>query len=640
MFMPAPLLLAGTAPTASGIGDPEALHGTWWDTHNFDAAGADLSDAQQEEFRDAIEERLRGVPWKGIREGWGNQAAHPSPLTPPAWLVAARDHPAMAERRIILQPSEAAAPGKPGTAAGSLAAQAGASLDALWASHAAWIRNVKWNQDRKLAALPGVRVVLRSNEQDNIGIGSVTPGSTAGELAVDDFPAGTGAGQRLSADGITLALKRQVLLARAAKEQMLGIDVPSGARTTAFPAHCAGPACAFPVMRKPTSAEDPRQNAAQIWDLTQLADTFNGEILRWYDAVATHNHRVHTRIEGYNNAAPPEQQNCLYNLWRFQERCLSYWPASERRYVPLMVTECGTYWDSQNGTWNGGPIYIPTTVSRGQTWFQACEQNIKLREYRDAMQFCMMLWNGAIIEAKYATCHTKALSGNRWDFRPDDLSLWPTLDGGDGRHFKPLPDWAALVALRNEANYDHGRNNFPGVFPTKAWTDFAKASSWAVYFNMSTAPTGTPLTSPPTVWWQNVFMGTDGVEAGTMEMRGWGAGTAIDHRNMAVRPVWLAHPSREHLFRVKVNFPTSNANARAKIRVRGHDKLYGIRNLEVEVIGNDAAATGSNWKTIELAFRHTGHGLAHLDPVNYALLCCDHNAVGTVRWKEPELLVA
>jgi hypothetical protein len=541
---------------------------------------------------------------------------------------------------MILQTSPLVAPGKPGTAAGTLAAQAAADLPTLWYSHAAWIGNIKWNTHLKLEDVPTTRIVLASNEPDNLSIGSAIPNVSAGETVATDFPAGTGLGERLSADGVTLALKRHVLAARAVYEQVHAIDVPSGARTTPFPAVCVGPTVAFPCAARPTAAEDAAQNAAQIWTLTQLADTWGGEILRWYDAMTAHNHRVHTRIESYENVGPADRLNAMYHLWKFQERCMSYWPASERVSKPLMITECATYWDSANGTWSGGTELIPSSTGQGKTWPPATSHNIRLRQYRDCMQFCMMLWNGVIVEGKYATAHSGAKSTCRFDSRSDATSIWATADGGDGLHFAPLPDWAPLLDLRNQHNYDHGRNNFPAAFPVKPWTEFALAKSWAVWFDMATAPTGIPITSPPTTWWENVFFGTDGVAAGEVEMRGWGSGTAANRRNMIMRPVWLAHPTRRHRFQVKVNFPTSNASARAKIRVRGHNKLWGIENLEVEVIGDDAEATGSNWKSIGIDFNHTGHGLQHLAPVNYALLCCDHNAVGTVRWKEPELLVS
>lgn len=633
-------ILGATAAQSTDLGEPAPLHGTWWDTHNFDNA-ASLSSDLQEEYRDAVELRLRGSPRLGAREGWTAQVAHPTAtLNPPAWLSAARDHPVMAGQALILQPGALAAAGLPGTAAGALAAQASADQATLWASHATWIRNIKWAQHLKLVALPATQVVLATNETDNLSIGSSVAGVSAGELAVADFPAGSGTGQRMSADGIALALKRHVLAARASYEQMMAIDVPSGARTTPFPAVCAGPVSAFPGMTKPTAAQDAPQNASQVFDLTQLADTWNGEYLRWVHAVAAHNHRVHTRIESYDNVGPASHLNAMYHLWKFQERCMSYWPVSERVGRPLMITECATYWDSANGTWNGGTELIPSSTGQGKTWPPANVQNIKLREYRDAMQFCMMLWNGVIVEAKYATAHTGAKTTARWDSRPGDESLWLVADGGDGYRFKPLPDWAPLLDLRNHSNYDHGRNNLPATFAAKPWTDFAQAKSWAVWFDMNVAPTGTPLTTPPTIWWENVFFGTDGVADGTVEMRGWGSGTAANRRNMIMRPVWLAHPTRTHRFQVKVNFPISNASAKAKIRVRGHNKLNGLANIEAEVIGNDAAATGSNWKTIGVDFTHTGHGLLALKPVNYALLCCDHNAVGTVRWKDPEFLVS
>jgi hypothetical protein len=426
-------------------------------------------------------------------------------------------------------------------------------------------------------------------------------------------------------------LRRVILTVRAQAEALRGIDLPSGHAAGARSAHLFGPCNAFPAMLKGING------ANHIWDLTQLADTWGGEIMRWLDGVSVHNHRIHSRLGSYDNVLPALNDNTLANAWRFQERAMSYWPASERQYKPVMNDEGGTYYDSLPGTWNGGDIVVPSITSRGRVWAAATSHALALRSYRDHMQFLAHLWFACVREVKYNISHSGAPVSNRWDPRPASI-------GADDRPFAPLPDWALLNAILDPTAYDHGRNNFPNTFPVKPWTEFNDPRSWGVYIDMGRAGQGVALVDPPWEGWRHISFGTGAVPPGEVEMRGWTlAGEAP--RNLIMRPAWLAHPGRQHLFRCKINFPAGTTNtARAKIRVRGHNKLWGLENLEAEVRGGNTAPGGGtgpdNWATVEVPFQHVGHGLTHIPPVNYALLCCDHNAVGTVRWKDPELLVS
>jgi hypothetical protein len=597
MYMTLQSVLGGGEPP------PDDIHSIFTSTLNMDISGTKTT-SEQIAYNNALQARWSGKYLIGFREDLSAVVDYPNAWTPRAWQRDLFTIPILQDKSIILHTFAGNANGKPG---------GDTPLIAEAADHSAWIKNMRWAIYNKLKFYGDkAKIVLSNNEPDNIDIGSSKGSLNAYDVMIEDLPTTV----RRTSDAIRLQRKRIIMQCKAVWEQMHGIDQDPDMQAPPHPGHFFGPTVAFPNRQ----VTDPNQ----IWHLDEIFSEGNGEILSYLDGVTVHNHRVHSRIETYANQPPSLGGHSMYHAWKAIETANALRTPADRKRLPVMTDEAGINYDSANGTWNGGTVIIPaTTTSPAGT-----SHNFELRKYRAGQQLMSFCWYGVMLVTHYVQTYTGHPTFNLWS--PDPNNIWEVADGGDGFGFKPYPDWQDTQNIWDHRHYDI--QSYQPVFPAKTWEQYHLPYTWGVYIDQAVAPTGTPLTTPPYNPWNNVTFAADGVVTMTA-----GNGAA---RNLIMRPVWLRRVTRTHRFQVKVNFPTSNASAKAKIRVRGHNKLDGLENLEVEVVGNDAEATGSNWKTIAIDFNHTGHGLQHLNPANYALLCCDHNAVGTVRFKDPEILVA
>lgn len=606
MYMPLQSLLCRDTPLPDNPDKDtidENINSIYASTLNLDVCSR-KSDSEQDEYYNSLNRRWSGRYLIGFREDLGAIVNYPNKWTPVTWQRDLYTRTFLKDKFLILHAYAGNANGKPG---------GNTPLLAEAADHSAWIRNMRWAIYQKLQFYGDrAKIVLCNNEPDNVGIGSGKTGSNAYDVFIEDLPASV----RRTVDAKRLQRKRLIWQCKAVWEQMHGINQDADMQAPPHPGYFFGPSLAFPSRAVADSN--------QMWHMDELFSEENGEILSYMDGISVHNHRVHSRIESYDNTPPPKNAFSLYNTWKAVETANALRTPGNRRRLPLMTDEAGINYNSSMGTWSGGTVIIPATsaVPAGTS------HNLELRKYRAGQQFMSCCWFGMSLMTHYVQTYTGHPTFNLWSPEPNDI--WDTKEGGDGLGFKPYPDWMDTQKIWDHKRYDI--NTFQPQFPTKTWQEFHFPYTWGVYINQGLAPNGTPLTSPPYNPWKNVTFGDDGVV--TMV-----AGNGAD-RNLIMRPVWLRRPTRIHRFQVKINFPTSNANAKAKIRIRGHNKLDGLENLELEVQGNDPEATGTNWKTVGLDFTHSGHGLQYLEPVNYALLCCDHNAVGTVRFKEPEVLVA
>lgn len=620
-------------PGGTGVsGDsPEPLVTMRDETLNFDSMSA-LTAPQKTMYRTAVLSRS-GTKFLGWREGMAERVDHPNDFTPASWLTdSITAMSADPSKFFWAQTWAVLSNGLPGDGtAENMAILAAQTLPQMWASHATWIRNIKWSWLKKRQRT-GFKLSLLVNEPENFAIGTGIAGVTAVEATVRDFPAGL----RNTPNGILLSVKRHVIAARAAMEASLGIDLPPGSPTFTDTAYVLGPSLA--------EGHQTGYKSAFWWGYNDLADAFGGEYMRHIHGLSIHLHRVHSRIFSYTNVEPGANDNCFYNAWAFQQRAMSTWPAGERRYLPIFNDEGGSRHggivpSTENGTWNGGTEVYPQVTNARGTWDAATTHNLELRKFRDGMMACAHMLYGISRHCVYARSLSNATPHNMWDSRPTEV--WTKASGGDDLGFRPFSGYAHYEKCYDPSTYDIA--GFPTVFPTKDFTRFGEPWTWQAYFDMNRPPNETPLTTPVWWGWYYIKFGIDGVTPGEVEMRPWSKAGYVA-RNLIMRPVWLRYPTKQHVFQCKINFPAGTTNtAKAKIRVRGHNKLWGPENLEVEVVGGTTTPGGGtgtdNWATVSIPFYHTNHDL-DVPKANYAILCCDHNAVGTVRFKEPRIFTA
>lgn len=566
------------------------------------------------DYLEAVKARLGAGFIVGYRENLSTDVDYPKTMVLPAPHRAMIESEYLKDLFVILHAMPGNANGKPGN--GSQLAGAVQGL-----SHEAWLRNVRWGTRKKLEALAGqTRIVLANNEPDITGIGSGKGSLNAYEVLLEDIAAS----DRFSEAGKRLQRSRVIWAMKAVYQELKGIEPPSGMAASSQSAHIFGPTVAYPTIEHSGAAQ-------QQWALKDIFEQFDGEILSWMDGVTVHNHRVMSVFETYDNTPPTAKQGSLYQAWRAIElanakRRAAGRPQHGERCLPVMTDEAGLMWESAPGTWSGGTVLYPESPKRGGGTLEAfTSHRAKLREYRDGMQMMASCWFGLSLVTHYSLSFSGHRSMNRWDPRYNGAQK-----GADGLYFKPFPDWETLRRIWDPKNYDIETK--PLTFPSKSWTEYHLPYSWGVYIDQGKAPDARPLLDPPYSPWKNVTFGPGGVVTMTP---GNGA-----PRNLIMRPVWLRRPGAVYVVRVKVNFPDTAAGRGVKLRVRGFDKLDGLANLEQEVKGNDPRAMGDKWLTLEQRVVHRGHGLAHLPSPNYLLIAIDHNAQGTVRLKDPEIVVA
>lgn len=505
--------------------------------------------------------------------------------------------------------------GWPGAAAGAISTQANWTLAQMIANYTTFKARLQWQVYAKMnnaTVKNKTRVMIAQNEQDNVGIGSNNSGFSAYSTVVRDF----GNTAALTADGLKLARRRHVFIQKVAYEQLHAITQNASTNMAEVTdVYMAWPSLAFPSRTN--------QDANQKIYFVDMCAEYNGIIFDYVDIISVHMHRVMSNMESYTNQPPADNAQSMYHICKIIEETNALRVANGMavKKMPVMIDEAGLLINSPPG-WetSASTIGVPSDASPTYTYDTG---NCAFRLYRMGGMILEFCWYGLIAHVDYVIAYSGAY--NYYSFQPNQS----VNDSVDGLPMKVMHDWREHFKTWNFNLYDI--NLFTqGSFPNKSWNEYYKAYTWGAYIPMGTAAVNSLASGlPPYNGWRNITFGADGVVTMTS--------TYSVGRNLIFRPVWLRKPTLDHTVSVEINFPTVNANAKAKLRVRGYDKLNGLANSEVEVVGNDTAATGSNWKTVSVTVTHVGHGLAALNPVNYLLFCCDHNCVGTVRFRNPRV---
>lgn len=505
--------------------------------------------------------------------------------------------------------------GWPGAAAGSISIQAGFTLAQMASNYSTYKARLQWQVYTKSinsTIRAKCRVMIHQNECDNVGIGSNNPGFNAYNTIVRDF----GATAALTADGKKLARRRNIFSLKVVYEQLRAISQSAQTTHAAInDIYVAWPSLAFPSRTN--------QDANQIIYFAELCSEYNGVALDYCDILTFHLHRVMSNIESYSNQPPADNAQSLFHMWKILEETNTLRVANgmAEKHMPCMIDEAGLLINSPSG-WDTGTNTIGVRTD-GSPTYTYDDGNCAFRKHRSGMMLFNMCWFGLIAHVDYVIAYSGAYQ--YYSFQPNQSIN----DSVDGLPMKVMHDWREHFKTWNYKLYDI--NLFTqGSFPNKTWQEYYKGYTWGAYIPMGTAAVNSYASGlPPYNGWRNITFGADGIVTMTS--------TYSVSRNLIYHPIWLRKPTVVHRVSVQVNFPTVNANAKAKLRVRGYNKLNGLVNSEVEVVGNDTAATGSNWKTVSVDITHVGHGLDNLEPINYLLFCCDHNAVGTVRFKNPRI---
>lgn len=535
-------------------------------------------------------------------------------FTTPSWFTTWSSHPTAANQFFVAHNQFANCAGLPGASAGTSAVQSTFSAAQTETALATYLNNIKWNVYARCVNTTfrsKTKIFLFQNEPENTGIGSGISGVVAADAVVRDFPAA----ERTTATGITLALKRWIIHAKAVYEQLHDISQLANTNLADPGIYYFGPTFAFSTRTN--------MSGNQRWTVEQFFTTFNGLALSYLDGITTHMHRVQTTIESYTNQPPADNSQSFYHVWKIVEEAnvLRVANGMAARNLPMMTDESGLLINSPGG-------WETTDSPAAYEWdgFTFSEGQMQWRKYRAGNMVIACMWYGLMLWIDYVFAYSGA--GQYYMWKPDQDDTWPVSAGGDGLGMEPFADWVDHHDIWNINNYDI--NTFTqGSFPVKTWQEYHLTYSWGAWLPMGSAAGDTYASGrPPYLGWENITF-----SGGMVTMTNLRAAS----RNLICRGVALRKPDRQHVCSVEINFPTSNASARAKFRVRGYNKLNGLAETAVEVIGNNTLATGSNWYTAEVTIDHTGHGLANLNPANYLLMCCDHNNVGTVRFRNPRI---
>ncbi len=366
MYMPLQSLLCKDISPPHDVDTPppdtpdtqnEEINSIYASTLNLDVCSR-KSESEQEEYYNALSSRWSGKYLVGFQEDLGAIVNFPNKWTPVAWQRDLYTKTFLQDKFLILHAYAGNANGKPG---------GDTPLLAEAADHSAWIRNMRWAIYQKLQFYGDrAKIVLCNNEPDNVGIGSGKSGSNAYDVLIEDLPASV----RRTVDAKRLQRKRLIWQCKAVWEQMHGINQDADMQAPPHPGHFFGPSLAFPSRAVADSN--------QMWHMDELFSEENGEILSYLDGITVHNHRIHCRIELYDNTPPAANAFTLYNAWKAVETANALRTPGNRRRLPLMTDEAGINYNSSMGTWSGGTVIIPATsaVPAGTS------HNLELRKYR------------------------------------------------------------------------------------------------------------------------------------------------------------------------------------------------------------------------------------------------------------------
>lgn len=456
-----------------------------------------------------------------------------------------------------------------------------------------WADYVRWKiYQATLGGFP-ISIVLSANECDNAG----TAGSY--ESFVRDFypppdpeptPA-TIAAAKATPEAIAAAIGRIVAYERAVYEELNATTLNAGVLGNRWymPAqHAAlygGPSVAYCNRSTPTITDPLTQ--LQRFDLDDLFQFNQGEVLDYYDVINVHNHRVQSRIESFTGGAVASGSPSLYHAWAARDAAntIRVGAGKAARIIPVMTGETGVQWDSALGTlgWADG------------NWPH------KLRQYRMGVCMAMMHWYGVSAWAFYAESgsgHPEQELTERPNFVP-----YAAPDGVLDRDV-----WEDICDL---SKYDI--NLFTSAVPNKNWDLFNRPYSWAVHLDQNAAPVAAPPNNPIAEW-------------GRVTMNGTTFACAAGGRNVIYRPVYFRQ-RRRYRFTVEVN-----TGGTVALRVRGHDKLNGLTAISTQ------STAASGFPTIGVEFTPQQHGLAGLPDPCSALFVLDHNGTGTASWRNPQIV--
>lgn len=577
-----------------------------------------------------------------VREGWTAPYNVGASVSANANFVALNTTLKNGNKFLYLNSFPGNANGKPGTWSTAVSPSAAytAATEALtaWATedfatfktrHATFIANVKYAWLKKLSILDSTLVVNCQNEKDNSGIGSGKGSLAAVDVIMEDFPAAL----RRTPNAIAVGMRRYCLIAEAAQECMAGINLPAGTTALDRPWYFSGPAYAQETM--PTIAPF-------YYGLRDLNTHFNAMYHKNLNIVSGNKHRIFSDLTRFDESEVPETTNHIINLWRWQDEATII---NGSTHKPVVNTEGGQFAqfgvtsasvESKNGTWSGGTTIVPVTTNSRGTFGPYTDQVYKLLEYEAHMSVIHDMWYGLIGRVLYSNSFSGMLACNNCHWDPT------VIDAVDGLPFSRFPHYDLLRKCWEPTLYDSRYWN--SGFTDKDWTKFNELWTWGVFKNERVKPSRV-YPDNPYLPWDYTFFGTDSVPSGVMEMRPWasltGYNKTTNDRMIACKPVYCAYPNREHRFQVKVQVPSSNAATRAKLRVRGYNKLRGHVGLSLLINGNDPELVAPNWKTVGIDFNLVGHGLSAYPEMNYALCVIDYeNGTGatSIQFKEPEIL--
>lgn len=202
-------------------------------------------------------------------------------------------------------------------------------------------------------------------------------------------------------------------------------------------------------------------------------------------------------------------------------------------------------------------------------------------------------------------------------------------------------DYFAVVADPKHGDIDGftSTGNLSWSIPivAKTWQSYWK--DWLVWFNQAQDPIDGPSTTNPFTEWNFVTFAANLI---TMSNR---SGRNLVMRLINSRYVAQHAPSATsngivgvpHTFTVECRL-SSSATGRARVEVRGYNKLNGLVSVvSATVIG--VAGTGT-WTPLTVTWTHVPHNNPKLpDPLTSVLLL-DHNGSGTCEWRNANLAVS
>ena len=395
----------------------------------------------------------------------------------------------------------------------------------------------------------------------------------------------------------------------------------------------------------PTLAEQTLTlNSPFIWSLRDINAQFSAMYHAKMNIIAGNKHRIYSDLTRFDETEVTNSTNHIINLWRWQDEATVINGAP---YKPIVNTEGGQYGQfglsglasvqAKSGTWaSGGTTLFPNTTNSRGSFGPMNDRSYKLLEYEAHMSVIHDMWYGMTGRVLYSKNFSGVLTNNEMDWRETSI------DAIDGLPFARFPHHDHTYKCWDPTLYDS--RTWSGNFTDKDWDHFHELWTWGVFKNERVLPSQDYPNNPYTPW-DYIKFGTDTVPSGQLEFRPWtnltGYNRVTNDRSIVAKPVYCAYPNRTHRFQIKVQVPSSNAATRAKIRVRGHNKLRGHLGLSLLITGDDAALIAPNWKTVGIDFTLTSHGLSAYPEINYALCAIDYeNGTGAdrMRFKEPEIL--